>query len=80
MYSNTAQWVRLDSVHLLQADKTVHFVARARAVARAAGVAAAALGFAGVMWLLLAGPGFLDGRSGTADHPAQRVAARDAGR
>jgi len=80
MYSNTAQWSRQDAVHLLQAGETVHFIARARVVARAAGRVAAAVGFAGAMWLLLAGPGFLDGRSSTADHPAQHVAARGAGR
>lgn len=48
-------------------------------MAWAGGRVAAALGFAGAMWLLLAGPGFLDGRSSTVDHPAQRVAARGVG-
>ncbi len=80
MYSYTAQWSRLDAADLLQAEGTVHFIARARTVARIAGRVAAAVGFAGVMWLLLAGPGFLDGRSSTADHPAQQVAALKAGR
>ncbi|MGI4942752.1 MAG: hypothetical protein ACRYHQ_19670 [Janthinobacterium lividum] len=49
-------------------------------MARGCGHAAAALSFAGVMWLLLAGPGFLDGRSSTADGPAQHAMARSAGR
>jgi len=40
---------------------------------------AAAAGFGGVMWLLLAGPGFLDGRSSTVDHTSsQRTPARHA--
>ena len=80
MYTRTMQWSRPDAAHLCQAEHTEHIIARTRAVARGCGRVAAALGFAGVMWLLLAGPGFLDGRSSTADHPVQHVAVRSAGR
>ena len=80
MYSHAAQWSRLEAVRLVQPGEAARIAGRLRAAALAAGRVAAAVGFAGVMWLLLAGPGFLDGRSSTANHPAQRVAARGAGR
>ena len=80
MYAQTMQWSREDAVHLRRAEHAEHIIARTRAVVRGCGRVAAALGFAGVMWLLLAGPGFLDGRSSTADQPVQQVAARSAGR
>ena len=80
MYSNTVQWSRLDVAHLLQADEAVNIIARVQAAGRTAGRVAAAFGFAGAMWLLLAGPGFLDGRSSTVDRPAQHVASRGVGR
>ena len=40
----------------------------------------AVIGFAGLMWLVVAGPGFLDGRSSTAEHGLQRAAVRQATR
>ena len=79
MYARTMQWSREDVVHLRQVEHAEHIIARMRAVAWGCGRVAAALGFAGVMWLLLAGPGFLDGRSSTADRPAQHAAAQGAG-
>ena len=40
----------------------------------------AVIGFAGLMWLLVAGPGFLDGHSSTAEHGPQRTVVRQATR
>ena len=45
-----------------------------RAMARVAAVVVQAFGFAAVMWLLLAGPGFL--ADGAGQPPAARVARR----
>ena len=80
MYAHTMQWSRENAAHLHRAKDAEHIIERARAVLRGCGRATAALGFAGAMWLLLAGPGFLDGRSSTADGPAQHAALRIAGR
>ena len=80
MYARTMQWSREDVTHLHRAEHAERIAAGIRAVVRICGRAAAALGFAGVMWLLLAGPGFLDKGSSTADGLAQHVAMRSAGR
>ncbi len=70
----------MGAVHLRQEEQIEHVTATARAVVWVCGRVAAALGFAGVMWLLLAGPGFLDGRSSTVDRPVQQAAVRGVGR
>ena len=79
MYQCAAQWSRLEA-RLIHPEELARIAAGARAAARAGARVAAAAGFAGAMWLLLAGPGFLDGRSSTVDRPGQRVAAQHATR
>ena len=79
MYSCTAQLPRLDAVRLIHPDELARLRAAVHRVTGAAAAVAAAAGFAGTMWLMLAGPGFLDGHSSTVDHAPQRVAARGAG-
>lgn len=71
MSSCAAQWSKLELPPLVHSHEAARAAAALRAVARLAAQAAAAAGFAGVMWLLLAGPGFLDGRSSTVEHPRQ---------
>lgn len=74
-----AQWSRVERHQFIHADEFARVVDRTRQVARTAARLAGAAGFAGLMWLLLAGPGFLDGRSSTVDHarhPVTRQAAQ----
>ena len=80
MYLCAAQWPRLEAVRLIHPEELSRIAAGGRAVARVGVRVAAAAGFAGAMWLLVAGPGFLDGRSSTVDRPGQRVAAQHAAR
>ena len=75
MYSCTAQWSRLELPPLVHPHEAARAVAAVRAVARLVAHMAAAAGFAGVMWVLLAGPGFIDGRSSTVGH-ARQTASR----
>ena len=77
-----AQWSGFEMPRLVHADEMARAADALRTTLRVgtrigARVAAAA-GFAGAMWLLLAGPGFLDGRSSTVDHASQRTPARHA--
>lgn len=76
MYSCTVQLPRLDAVRLIHPDELARLRATAREVVQGAAAVAAAGSFAAAMWLLLAGPGFLDGRSSTVDHAPQRTASR----
>lgn len=78
-----AQWSGFELPRLVHADEMSRAVEALRTTLRVGtriGVrVAAAAGFGGMMWLLLAGPGFLDGRSSTVDHvSSQRTAARHA--
>lgn len=66
-----AQWSRFELPPLVHAHEIARAVSAARAVARLAVQVTASAGFAGAIWLLLAGPGFLDGRSSTVEHPRQ---------
>lgn len=71
MSSCAAQWSRLELPPLVHAHEVARIVAAAQSAARAVVRVAAAAGFAGAVWLLLAGPGFLDGRSSTVEHRTQ---------
>ena len=68
-----AQWP-LPEVRLIHADEAERLAAFVRSAARICAQVLATAGFAAAMWLVLAGPGFLDGRSSTVDHKPQRVA------
>lgn len=72
------QWSGFEAPRLVHAAEMARAVDAVRKVLRVGAQVAAAAGFAGVMWLLLAGPGFLDGRSSTVDPAPQRAAARHA--
>ncbi len=76
-----AQWSGFEMPRLVHADEMARVADALRTTLRVGRIGArvaAAAGFAGVMWLLLAGPGFLDGRSSTVDHASQRTPARHA--
>jgi hypothetical protein len=78
-----AQWSGFELPCLVHANEMARAADALRTILRVGtrvGVrVAAAAGFAGAMWLLLAGPGFLDGRSSTVDHiSSQRTPARHA--
>ena len=80
MYTCAAQWSRLDAARLIHPEEAARIAAVLRGAARTGVRVASAAGFAGVMWLLLAGPGFLDGRSSAVDHAARPGATRHAAR
>lgn len=83
MSTFAAQWAEIELPRLVHADEAARLAevvgSALRTGVRAGAAVMAAAGFAGAMWLLLAGPGFLDGRSSTVDH-ASRSAARHAAR
>ncbi len=71
-----AQWSGFEMPRLVHAAEMARAADALRTLLCIGAQVAAAAGFAGVMWLLLAGPGFLDGRSSTVVHAPQRTAAR----
>ena len=72
-----AQWF-LPEVQLIHADEVERLAAFIRGATRIGVQVLAATGFAAAMWLVLAGPGFLDGNSSAVDHRPQQVTARTA--
>lgn len=80
MSAHSLQWSRSALPVLVHPHELAALVRMARTLARIGALTAATAGFAGVMWLLLAGPGLLDGRSSTVDHAASRSISRHAAR
>ena len=79
-HSHAAQWSRYEALHLPRLEVPAHVIQAIRTVAQVGAGVAAVVGFAGVMWLVVAGPGFLDGRSSTIEHGPHRTAVRQAAR
>lgn len=85
-HSHATQWLRFEAPHLTGFSLPVRFEAPAsliqaiRTTVEVGAAAAAVVGFAGVMWLLVAGPGFLNGRSSTVEHAPHQTAMRQATR
>jgi cytochrome P450 len=85
-HSHAAQWSRFEAPRLAGIGMPARFEVPAplvQAIRTSAQVGAgvmAVVGFAGVMWLLVAGPGFLDGHSSTVEHGLHRAVVRQAAR
>lgn len=71
---------RLEPAKLIHADEAAGLLRAAMALARIAARVLGAVVFAGVMWLLLAAPGLLDGGGSTMAHAPGGTAARHASR
>ena len=84
--SHPAQWRQFEASRstglkpLMRFDIPPSVVQAARTTIEVCAAMMAVVGFAGLMWLVVAGPGFLDGRSSTTEHGPQRTAMRQATR
>ena len=85
-HSYPAQWSQFDAPRstVFKAPRRLQvpasLVQAARTTVEVCAGVVAVVGFAGLMWLMVAGPGFLDGRSSTAEHGPQRTVVRQATR
>ena len=79
-HTHAAQWPRYEAPRLPRLEMPVHIVQAVRTVAQVGAGVAAVVGFAGMMWLIVAGPGFLDGRSSTVEHTPHHALVRQAAR
>ena len=79
-HSHAVQWSRYDAPRLPRLEVPAHVIQVIRTAAQVGAGMAAVVGFAGVMWLVVAGPGFLDGRSSTVEHGPHRTLVRQAAR
>ena len=75
MSQHAAQWSPYD-VRLIHVHEAARLLAALRGIAVLAARVLAAAGFAAVIWLVLAGPGFLDGGSSTVDQRSHGMATR----
>lgn len=79
-HSYALQELRFDAPRLIRLEVPESIVQAVRTFAGVGAAVAAAAGFAAVMWLLVAGPGFLGGRSSTLEHGPRQMAVRQATR
>lgn len=74
------QELRFDAPRLIRLEVPASLVQAVRTSVGVGAAIAAAAGFAVMMWLLVAGPGFLSGRSSTLEHGPHQTAVRQAAR
>ena len=85
-HSHPAQWPQFEAPRSTVLKTPMRFeipasiVQATRTTIEVCAAVMAVIGFAGLMWLLVAGPGFLDGRSSTTEHGLQRTAVHQATR
>ncbi len=85
-HSDAAQWPRLEAPRSTvlkmprRFEVSASLVQAIRTTVEVCAAVLAVIGFAALMWLVVAGPGFLDGRSSTAEHGPQRTVVRQATR
>ncbi len=85
-HSHAAQWSRFEAPRLTGfrmpaiLEVPASLVQAIRTSVQVGAGVMAVVGFAGVMWLLVAGPGFLDGHSSTVEHGPHQAVVRQAAR
>ncbi len=85
-HSHAVQWPRFETPRLtgfsmpVRIEVPASLIQAIRTTVEVGAAVTAVVGFAGVMWLLVAGPGFLDGRSSTVEHGPHQTVVRQAAR